>query len=307
MSVLKGLQDLLLKMGGTPVSGDNTDELVRKIAAAYDPSSGGGLPQYADSDAGKVLSLNKIPDPEIPTIDIVTEQTVEVNAQVILESGTYDFSSLSVGDTVNFTVNGETVECEYMDFGEDNQYGFVSEDFSFGTAAIAYNGTIAMFACLGEPGEYTISAVSGKNIVVPGWNDKSLPEYRTSDNGNALVLSIEYSDDDEPVIKPTWRKINNYIQISSASDPTMYIGEIIEAVRNKTIICDFGTGLVQTACYVTINDKTGETNGVAFQHIGFDPSNGHLIYRTLSLNLSGHWGTPVVSEYDLSSLVVNNS
>ena len=42
MSVLKGLQNLLIKMGGTPASGDNTDETVRKIAEAYNPSSGGG-------------------------------------------------------------------------------------------------------------------------------------------------------------------------------------------------------------------------------------------------------------------------
>ena len=54
MSVLKGLQDLLLKMGGTPVSGDNTDELVRKIAAAYDPATQ-ELPSITSLDKGRIL------------------------------------------------------------------------------------------------------------------------------------------------------------------------------------------------------------------------------------------------------------
>ena len=57
MSVLKGLQDLLLKMGGTPVSGDNTDELVRKIAAAYDPATQ-ELPSITSLDKGKYLHTN---------------------------------------------------------------------------------------------------------------------------------------------------------------------------------------------------------------------------------------------------------
>ena len=56
MSVLKGLQDLLLKMGGTPSSGDNTDELVRKIAKAYDPSSQGLPPVGTQRD--KFLHIN---------------------------------------------------------------------------------------------------------------------------------------------------------------------------------------------------------------------------------------------------------
>ena len=59
MSVLKGLQDLLLKMGGTPSSGDNTDELVRKIAKAYDPATQ-ELPSVTSSDKNKYLHTNSL-------------------------------------------------------------------------------------------------------------------------------------------------------------------------------------------------------------------------------------------------------
>ena len=38
MSLVSALSKLLVKMGGTPASGDNSDELVEKIANAYDPN-----------------------------------------------------------------------------------------------------------------------------------------------------------------------------------------------------------------------------------------------------------------------------
>lgn len=41
MSIVSALSKLLVKMGGTPATGDNTDELVDKIADSYTP--GGGL------------------------------------------------------------------------------------------------------------------------------------------------------------------------------------------------------------------------------------------------------------------------
>ena len=39
MSLVSALSKLLVKMGGTPTSGDNSDELVNKIAEAYTPST----------------------------------------------------------------------------------------------------------------------------------------------------------------------------------------------------------------------------------------------------------------------------
>ena len=42
MSLVSALSKLLVKMGGTPATGDNSDELVDKIANAYNPSSGSG-------------------------------------------------------------------------------------------------------------------------------------------------------------------------------------------------------------------------------------------------------------------------
>lgn len=42
MSLVSALSKLLVKMGGTPATGDNSDELVDKIANVYNPSSGSG-------------------------------------------------------------------------------------------------------------------------------------------------------------------------------------------------------------------------------------------------------------------------
>lgn len=42
MSLVSALSKLLVKMGGTPATGDTSDELVEKIASTYNPSSGSG-------------------------------------------------------------------------------------------------------------------------------------------------------------------------------------------------------------------------------------------------------------------------
>lgn len=43
MSLVSALSKLLVKMGGTPATGDNSDELVEKIANVYNPSSESGI------------------------------------------------------------------------------------------------------------------------------------------------------------------------------------------------------------------------------------------------------------------------
>lgn len=43
MSIVSSLSKLLTKMGGTPSTGDNSDELVNKIADAYTPGGGTGI------------------------------------------------------------------------------------------------------------------------------------------------------------------------------------------------------------------------------------------------------------------------
>lgn len=40
MSIVSALSKLLIKMGGTPATGDNTDELVDKITDSYTPGGG---------------------------------------------------------------------------------------------------------------------------------------------------------------------------------------------------------------------------------------------------------------------------
>ena len=57
MSIVSALSKLLVKMGGTPATGDNTDELVDKIATVYDPATQ-ELPSVTASDVGKYLHVN---------------------------------------------------------------------------------------------------------------------------------------------------------------------------------------------------------------------------------------------------------
>ena len=40
MSIVSALSKLLIKMGGTPATGDTSDELVDKIADSYTPGGG---------------------------------------------------------------------------------------------------------------------------------------------------------------------------------------------------------------------------------------------------------------------------
>ena len=61
MSSKYELQNLLRKMGGTPGSGDNTDETIKKITEVYDPSGGGsGVPE--GGTIGQILRKNSSED-----------------------------------------------------------------------------------------------------------------------------------------------------------------------------------------------------------------------------------------------------
>ena len=108
MSVLSELQKLLTKMGGTPQSGDNTDETVRKITAAY---SGGGLPPYENEDINKVLTLADSGETGTGTFVTIREQTVTTDNRFHSASLQIDYTYWALGRTVHLTVNGNNYDC----------------------------------------------------------------------------------------------------------------------------------------------------------------------------------------------------
>lgn len=128
MSVIKGLQDLLIKMGGTPESGDNSDELVRKIAKAYDPSSQ-ELPAVGEQ-RDKFLHINA----ETGAIEWDGVNIPESDEQILIpiytkESSSYypDPSAVSCdtafGDILDAVKNGKCVQAVLYDAGSGSEYG----------------------------------------------------------------------------------------------------------------------------------------------------------------------------------------
>lgn len=109
MSVLSELQKLLTKMGGTPQSGDNTDETVRKITAAY--SGGSGLPSYENADINKVLMLADSGETETEARVTIEEQTVTTDNRFHSASLFIDYTYWALGRTVHLTVNGNNYDC----------------------------------------------------------------------------------------------------------------------------------------------------------------------------------------------------
>ena len=61
MSMTESLRKLLRKMGGSPSNGDNSDELVSKIADAYSGGAGGMLVVHAvpDTETANIITLDK--------------------------------------------------------------------------------------------------------------------------------------------------------------------------------------------------------------------------------------------------------
>lgn len=117
MSMTEALRKLLRKMGGIPDSGDNSDELVSKIADAYSGGAGGGLPPYENEDINKVLMLSDSGQSETETVILIPEQTITTDTRG-LANLTLDFTYWSTGQTVHLTVNDNTYDSI---IGSDNR------------------------------------------------------------------------------------------------------------------------------------------------------------------------------------------
>ena len=269
MSVLKGLQNLLIKMGGTPVSGDNTDETVQKIADAYDPNGGGSsLPEYTNDDINKCLSLQPTGEVVSKTINVVNEQTVTTGSHGDghLADETYDFSDISIGDEVILTIDGvsETVVAQ-----AGNRPGVrVLESSDPRNITIASNGN----AESNGPYTFTVSVTAVKNIpvIAPNW-------YCGID---IVYLSTEYEDPD----------------IYNITSCSKYAKEIFNEITNGSMIFASiyidGYGNFFIPCYKIDEDPmSGKiimfniimSDGSYFDlAIGEDINNSFLYYGTIS-------------------------
>ncbi len=111
MSMTEALRKLLRKMGGSPAAGDNSDELVSKIADVYSGGAGGGLPPYENEDINKVLMLSDSGQSEMETIIAIPEQTVTTNSRNGSAKLDIDTSYWADGQILHLTINGETYDC----------------------------------------------------------------------------------------------------------------------------------------------------------------------------------------------------
>lgn len=112
MSITSALSKLLTKMGGTPASGDNTDELLNKIGDAYS-GGGGGSSDWNASEGEPGYILNR-PFYEEPTRVLYDGETTfdrlgsYIAARIaVLGVGEINYPA-DTGNTFSITV-GETV------------------------------------------------------------------------------------------------------------------------------------------------------------------------------------------------------
>lgn len=139
--------------------------------------SGSDLPPYTDEDLEKVLTIKRKPDPSAPRTIIVQEQTIEATQEPepgnffgFLADNTYDFSTLSEGDHVVMTINGQDFDAivsipnEFMlvinsDGGESLP----------AIARMAIDTESASYFVTTEYGTYVISCSTVGAIPAPEW------------------------------------------------------------------------------------------------------------------------------------------
>ena len=120
MSMTEALRNNLRKMGGSPSNGDNSDELVSKIADAY---SGGG---------GSVLVVNANIDPETANITTLDKTWQEIHDAL-----------LSSGAVIFFPDNGQVTLIAIAGYNPiSRKFGVVSDDnVYFASTADGYPAT----------------------------------------------------------------------------------------------------------------------------------------------------------------------
>lgn len=188
MSVLSALQKLLVKMGGQPSVGDNTDETLDKIADLY--SGGGGLPPYENEDINKVLTLADSGQSVTETFVAIEEQTVTTDNRFGTASLTVSSTYWAEGRTVHLTVNGDNYDCVI------DSDGYIH--------AVVDEHDVRIRTSSGVPGDknfngystttYTVSATIEAPIPIPA------PAWVTPPNVPFFIGISEETVDEETVL-----------------------------------------------------------------------------------------------------------
>ena len=176
--------DITLEDGTYTICGIKWDGSSWDYTNAGQSSGGGGssLPSYTSSDVGKVLTVGE--DAENPqTINIVPQQTVVLTQDDIAAELTgYDFSGVSVGDTLTLTVDDHSETVTVITGGGVELAVAATYSVQGGqqTVQIGFvTGTGAGFDCLfrgtggdtatRKPGTYTVSLTKSVPSVAPVW------------------------------------------------------------------------------------------------------------------------------------------
>lgn len=219
MSMTESLRKLLRKMGGSPSNGDNSDELVSKIADAY---SGGGLPPYENADINKVLTLAASGEMGTETLVAIEEQTVTTVSRFGTAELTIDYTYWTPGVTVHLTVDGNNYDCII--------------DGTFHIQAIVDGVTVKVWEgsgaanFLGQPSTtYTVSATIEAPVPIPA------PAWVTSGGGGGGVLVVHAIRNMETgviTLSNTWQEIHDALLSNGAVISS--VGELDVSVVRDT-------------------------------------------------------------------------
>lgn len=201
MSLVSALSKLLVKMGGTPATGDTSDELVDKIADTYAP--GGGVLVVHAEEAQNVVLTGTLPDVSGYEWKSEMAGTFQYYVSITCDLDGYDLSTCTV------TIG-------------DDEYS--SDDLGYSS------GTLKIHVGSSGTGHENESDVLGKTITVTATQtrlDKTWQEiydagfsvlelHRSQFNGNqyGFLAQIVESDGDYAVV---------FLKLGNPITPLIYV------------------------------------------------------------------------------------
>jgi hypothetical protein len=137
---------------------------------AENGGGGSSLPSYSSSDIGKVLTVGEGSE-TVQTV-VVPEQTVTIADGEGNDLTGYDFSSVSIGDVLQVTINGVTKNVEYEQ-GLGNLTKLMFDDEA-GIVILCSIESLPQFVRLNaEDGTYTVSVSASVPSAEPKWEAAS--------------------------------------------------------------------------------------------------------------------------------------